>query len=849
MPEAPLALVLAARELRAGVKGFGIFLACIALGVAAIAAAGSTAQAFRAGLASQARNILGGDLSVTVEQQAFSPAERATFARVGRVSYAVVARAMAQAGNGERRLVELRGVDGAYPLAGKVELAGAKSLREVLAAPDARPGAVIGAAVEQTLLDRLGLKLGERFLVGNSTFEARAILIAEPDRLSRGFALGPKVLTNYAAVQGGGFLSPGLLFSETARIAIPGGEALALGRRKLEAALNRDPLGAGFRIRDRNDAAPGLRHLIDQLEYFLGVIGLACLVAGGLGIFGAVNTHMEASKGAIAVLKVFGAHASMVRDVHLIRIALMATVGTGIGLAVGAAVPPVLGSLVAHSLPIPALFAVYPWPLVKAGAFGLLAAAAFSLIPLARARSTPPSVLLRRDVSGPPTLGAEVVAAGIAAVSLCALAVAGAPSPAAAAVMIGGVAASFALLAGLGAAAAWAAGRARTGARGPLRIGLANLAGPRSAARTAAPAIGIGVALVSAVILIQSSLLAQIETIAPRTAPALIFTDIPAGAGARFDAAVAQAFGRRMTVADYLRAPFATGRILKVRGQVIDRRRIDPSRRWAYDSDISLSAIGPQPAGADIVAGRWWPAAYRGPPLAALSVDAAQGAAVRVGDTIGLAVLGREIEARVAALRKVDFAGFGANFPVVLDPAALAGADLSEVAIAKASRAEEGRVTRSLGRDFREVNVISVRDQLEAAADLFGRLALTVRAIAGVAALAGVLVLAGSITAGAKDRSRDAAILKVLGATSAQILAAYAIEFGAVGVIAGVAGVGLGYVAAWPVVVKVFHASWSVDWSGIAALAGGAAILAGAGGVVAALGALAQRPAPVLRSP
>jgi putative ABC transport system permease protein len=336
--------------------------------------------------------------------------------------------------------------------------------------------------------------------------------------------------------------------------------------------------------------------------------------------------------------------------------------------------------------------------------------------------------------------------------------------------------------------------------------------------------------------------------VAPRTAPALVFTEIPADAGAAFDGAVAHAFGRRLTAADYLRAPFATGRITRVRGLAVARSKIDPADRWAYDNDITLSALGPEPRDAAIVAGRWWPAGYQGTPQAALSTDAARGEQVKVGDTITVSLLGRDIDARVAVLRKVDLGGFGASFPIVLDPAAIAGADLSNIAIAKASRAEERSVTRDLGRSFPQVNVISVREQLEAAGDLLERLALAVRGAAAIAGLAGLLVLAGAIAAGARARAREAAILKVLGASRRQILILYSLEYGAVGVIAGLAGVALGYAAAWPVVVGVFETAWSVDWTGVAALIAGAAGLAGVGGLIAAAGALAQRPAPILRA-
>lgn len=835
-----LALRFAARELRSGVKGFRIFLACLALGVAAIAAAGSTAEAFRQGLASQAREILGGDLAVTVEQRLFAPEERKAIEAAGRTAWAVAARAMAQAPSGERRLVDLRGVSDTYPLAGQVTLEGGGALAQALAPQDG----VSGAVVERVLLERLGLKPGDRILVGELPLIVRGVLVQEPDRLSRGFALGPRVMVRRQAVEAGGFLQPGLQFVETARIALPEGVTPTQARKALRKSIE----DRSMRMRDRDDAAPGVRWLIDQLEYFLGFIGLASLVAGGLGVFGAVTAFLEERKPAIAVLKALGAEGAFIRDLYLAQIGVLALLGVAIGLALGAAAPFVLGGLIPADLPVPALFAVYPGPLIRAGAFGLLSAAAFSLVPLARARATPPASLFRRDVQGGLKLSIETVGAGIAGLALAALSVLTAPTPLAAGLMIGGVAVSFALLWGLGLLAAKAAGRLRAGTRGSVRMGLANLAGPRSAARTAAPAIGLGVGLLASVVLIQSSLLRQVAEVAPKTAPAMVFTEIPGARAAEFDQVVAAAFGEPLTVENYLRAPFLTGRIVALNGKPVDPKAVAEGERWAYDNDISISAIGPEPPSADVVEGRWWPDAYVGPPLLAMEIEAAKAGGLKVGDTVTLSVLGREIEARLAALREVDVGGFGASFPLVLTPSALEGAELRHVAIAKGSEDQEARVIRALGRDFPEVNVISVREQLEAATELFDRLALAIRGAAAVAALAGLLVLTGAIAARAQARTREASILKVLGASRLQILAAYVLEYGAVGVIAGLTGVGLGCLAAWPVVTLVFKADWAVDWTGVAALVGGAAVLAGLGGVLASLHALAKRPAAALRA-
>ncbi|MDP3748061.1 MAG: FtsX-like permease family protein [Phenylobacterium sp.] len=835
-----LAWRFAARELRSGVKGFRIFLACLALGVAAIAAAGSTAEAFRTGLAVQAREILGGDMAVSLEQRRFSDTERRAIEAMGATSWAVGTRAMAQAASGERRLVELRGVSEAYPLSGKVTLETGQPLARALAIRDG----VAGAAVERALLERLGLKIGDQILVGEMPVAVRDVLQEEPDRLSRGFALGPRVLTRREAVAAGGFLEPGLTFAETARVALPPATDLKAARQALRKALK----DRSIRIRDREDAAPGIRWLIDQLEYFLGFIGLASLVAGGLGVFGAVVAFLEARKPSIAVLKALGAEGPFIRDLYLIQIGVLALLGVALGLAIGAAAPFVLGGLVPDDIPVPALFDIYPVPLLKAAAFGLLSAAAFSLAPLARARVTPPASLFRRDVGGRLKLDVETVGAGVAALALAALSVITAPTPLAAAGMIGGVAVSFVLLWGLGLGAAWLAGRLRGRTRGSMRMGLANLAGPRSAARTAAPAIGLGVALLSAVVLIQSSLLRQVAEVAPRTAPALVFTEIPGARAAEFDAAVAAAFAAPLTPETYLRAPFLTGRIIRLGAMPVNRNAINEQERWAYDNDISLSAIGPEPKNAKVVEGRWWPADYAGPPLLAMEVDAARAGRLKVGNLVTLSVLGREIEAKVAVLREVDVGGFGASFPLVLNPSALEGAELRHVAIAKASRAQEARVARALGGAFPEVNVISVREQLEAATDLFDRLALAIRGAAGVAALAGLLVLTGAIAARAQARAREATILKVLGASRLQILSAYVLEYGVVGLIAGVTGVGLGVFAAWPVVTLVFKADWAIDWGGVAALVGGAALLAGLGGLLASLQALAKRPADALRA-
>lgn len=837
--ELRLAGTFARRELRAGVRGFRIFIACLALGVAAIAAAGSTAEAFRQGLAGQARELMGGDLSASIESRFFTPAERAAFDREGRTSSVIRLRAMAQAASGARRLVDVRGVDAAFPLAGTFQLSGAPNLSAAIAPHGGLPGAV----VEPALIERLNLRLGDRMLIGDQPVIVAATLVSEPDRLSRGFALAPRVMIAREALLRAGLAEPGGLYGETVRIAQPPGRTLAQGM----AALRRVAGDNAFRVRDRNEAAAGFRRMVDRIEWFLSFIGLAALVAGGLGVQGAVANYLETRKPSIAVLKALGASGRLARDAYLLQIALLAGLGVLVGLVVGAAAPFLIGAIAQDSLPIPALFAVYPLPLLQSAAFGLLAATAFALGPLARARTTPPSSLFRRDLSGRLKLGPETIVAGVAFLGLAALTLVTAPSWMVAVWMLVGVALSFTALWALGRGAVWLAQRLRGLSSGAVRVGLANLAGPSSAARTASPAIGLGVALLTAVVLIQSSLLAQITVEAPRTAPAMIFTDIPGDRLAAFDAVVAQAIGP-LTPDRWRRAPFFTGRLIRARGQAIRPVDVDENRRWAFDADLQMSAIGPEPDDADMTSGAWWPANYAGPPRVILAEQLAETLDLHTNDRVTLSILGRDIGATIAGTRRLEWGRFGTSFPVILTPSALSGATLNNVAIARATRPQEAAVTRALGRSFPEVNVISVREQLETAAELFDQLAWAVRGAAGVAAAAGLLVLAGALTAGARARAREAAILKVLGAVRGQVLVAYLVEYACVGLIAGLAGVALGALAAWPVVTQVFDAPWSVDWRGLGLIIGGVAAVTGAGGLLAAFAALSQRPAPVLRA-
>ena len=195
------------RELRGGWRGFGVFVACIALGVMAIAGVGSLAASLNDGIAGAGQVILGGDIAFSLIQREASEAERAFFDAHGTVSVAATLRAMARTADGRSSLVELKAVADNYPLFGTVATDPALPLSALLA----QNGGAFGAAVDPALLTRLDLKAGDRITLGNAAIELRAVLNGEPDKLSGGIGLGPRLLISETALRATGLLQPGSL--------------------------------------------------------------------------------------------------------------------------------------------------------------------------------------------------------------------------------------------------------------------------------------------------------------------------------------------------------------------------------------------------------------------------------------------------------------------------------------------------------------------------------------------------------------------------------------------------------------------------------------------------------------
>ncbi|WP_374762928.1 ABC transporter permease [Yunchengibacter salinarum] len=834
----PPALRFALRELRGGLKGFRIFIACLVLGVAAIAAVGTLTRAIEAGLKDQGRAILGGDLEVRLFQQR-APKDFIAWARsVGELSTSTRFRTMARIEDGSgATLVELRGVDDLYPLYGDFRTRPAMD-HESLLAP--RKGAW-GLAVDPLLADRLDVALGDRLVFGGITAEIRAFIENEPDKANLGFQLGPSVMIRQDAVAKTGLETTGSLINHYYKLKLGPDTTLKAARETLK---ERWP-DAGWRVRDFQNAAPGLRRFIDRMGTFLTLVGLAALVVGGVGVGNAVRGYMDRKTRTIATLKILGASGGTVFTTYFSQVLLIAVGAIAVGLALGAALPFFLGDLLPASIPVTPKASLYPGVMALAAIYGLLITVAFTAWPLGKARDLPP-VRLFRAIVAPETKAPRplyLALIGGAAAVVTALAI--------------GLADNWKLAGGfmLGAAGAlmllrltsWLIERGAAHAPRPkgalTRLAVANLHRPGAATGAVVISLGLGLTLFAALALIEGNLRGQLSEQVPSEAPAFFILDIQPEEKTPFEETARDIRG----VEDVVTVPSLRARVVAVNGVPAEDAEVADSHKWVLRGDRGISYQAELGAGSRVVEGEWWPQGYDGPPQISMDTEAAEAMGLTIGDTITLSVLGREITAEIRSFRQIDWGSFGFNFVFLFDPHTLKAAPHTYMATLKADGPAEQRAHRILTSRFDSITAIRMKEVLSTVNGLLTQIGAAVRATALVAIVAGVLVLAGAIAAGFRQRVYESVIMKVVGAVRRQILQAYLLEYALIGLITALIALSLGGLAGYVVVTAV----WDMDFAFLPvpmAITVGVSLLVTVGfGLLSSWQALSVKPGRVLR--
>ena len=832
-----LAFSLARRELRGGIAGFRVLLLCLFLGVGAIAAIGSLDRAAEDGIGADAKAILGGDIEARLLYRPADRAEERFLAESGRLSRVVTLRAMARRPDaGAQSLIELKAVDAAYPLYGAVALAPKAPLGAALARADGR----YGAAADGAVLERLGLKLGGRVEIGEETFVLRARIEREPDQSFGGLIFGPSVIVSEKALAATGLLGPGALVAYKYRLRLPpDGNAAAWAAR----AQARFP-DAGWQLRTADNAAPALRRLFTRVALYLRLVGLTALVVGGVGIAGAVRAHVAKETPTIAVLKCLGAENRLVLGAYLLQVLALALAAIAAALAFGAFLPWLLLPFLDRVLPIPLAPAFYPGPLAEAALLGLLTTLAFALLPLAGISRVPAAALFR-DTVDPARRRLPLWAAAASALAALALAlvlVAGTADRRAALYFVAGLTAAFVLFTATGRLVVGAARRLPRPRHPALRLAVANLARPGAPTVGVVTSLGIGLSVLIALALVEGNLAHEVEERLPQEAPAYFFIDIQPDQLAGFEGIV-----RGIPGARYEEVPMLRGRITRLNGVSVDRAKVAAGARWALDSDRGLTYSARLPSGSTLAAGQWWPPDYKGPPLVSFAADLARGMGLRVGDTISVNLLGREITARIASLRRINWARLGINFVLVFAPGTLEAAPQTHLAAVYLPPAQEGRLVREVSHRFPNVSAIGVREALAAVDRVLATIGIAVRLAALVTVLAGTLVLGGAVAAGHRHRVYDAVVLKVLGATRGAIARAFLFEQAILGLLVAAAASLFGTLAGYVVVTRLMQADWVFLPGPLAATAGFATLLGLGFGFAGTWAALGAKSAPYLR--
>ncbi|WP_050527902.1 ABC transporter permease [Pseudorhodobacter aquimaris] len=829
---------LARRELRGGLRGFRVFLACLTLGVAAIAAVGMVRAAIEGGLAEQGAALLGGDAQMEFTYRRANPEELAFMEDMAAATSEVIDfRSMAVVGD-DRALTQVKAVDAAYPLIGEVVLDPVMPLEVALAGADGLPGAVL----DRVLVDRLGLAIGDSFMMGSQSFYLSAVLVTEPDSATGGFGLGPRSMVLTESLEGSGLIGAGSLFESQYRLMLPPDTALDVAKAQAEDAFR----NKGMRWSDSRRATPGVARFVDRIGSFLVLVGLAGLAVGGVGVSAAVRAYLEGKVTTIATLKTLGASGAMIFQTYLMQIGVLTVLGVMMGLILGAGVPLALSPVIAASLPFPVAFGVYPAPLAQAAFYGIVTALLFTLWPLARVQNVRVAVLYRGGegkVAWPSwplwlAMGALVVlliggAAWLSGLALLALWSAAGVVAALAILWL----AAFALRFGARMLARSRMTRGRVG----LRAALAAIGGPRDEAASVILSLGLGLTVLAAVGQIDANLRAAIDRDLPAIAPSYFFVDIQ---NDQIDGFLDRT-ENDPEVSKVESSPMLRGVVTQING--VDARQV-AGEHWVVRGDRGVTYAATLPEDTILTGGEFWPEDYQGPPQLSFAQEEADEIGLTLGDTVTVNILGRDIEAEITSFREVDFSTGGMGFVMMLNPSALAGAPHTHIATVYSTPEAEAALLRDVAGAYPNITAVRVRDAINRVADALSAIATATAWAAGATLLTGFVVLIGAAAAGERSRVYEAAILKTLGASRAQIMGSFALRSGLTGAAAGIVAIAAGGAAAWAVMHFVMEVDFVFEPVSALAIVGGGVLATLLAGLAFVWRPLKARPAQVLRA-
>jgi putative ABC transport system permease protein len=929
------AWIMAWRETRAGWRHFLYFFVCIALGVGALVGVGLFAEKVERTILREARSLMAGDLDVRLTHSLSREGETVLKSLASRgIATMHVSELVAMAavlGPGQTRptqIVELKAVEEGYPFYGKLTLDSDQPLTQLLtppveicrnvhppsarAAPPPAPpkrirkgrrssvppaagGTVteppcLGAVVQEALLIRMGLAIGDRVKIGNAVFLLAGVLRKEPDRVAGAFSLGPRVMISREGLAAADLIKPGSRVRERYLLRVPPAAPIEPLVHELRGRLARE----SARVISYREGQPQLKRFLDQLARYLGLIGLTALFVGGIGVASTVQAFLREKLNTIAILKTLGADSLTVIHTYLIQALSLGLIGSVAGVLLGIGVQGTLPSLLSNLLPLDAIdlatgvSGLSLLPILKGVALGVLTTLLFTVWPLLGIRDIRPALIFRRDVAT--GIGRHPGKASFMSLQSIPLRLAdwrrlaaGADRPR--------LLTALGIACGLAGLAVWQAGAWKIGllfigalvvavavlhvaAFGLLRVlrwlpgprslairhALGNVHRPGSQATGIMVSVGIGVMVIVAISLLERSLVDELGDNRPIDAPTFFFIDIQPDQRE----AVLRLIRERVPDSRPEVTPLVRSRLHAINGLPVssaetgerppdgrdsrEERDKESRKHWYLTREYVLTFLDQIPKDNQIVKGRWWdPGRDLRRPLVSVEEDAARNMGLDVGTVIEVEIQGAIISAEVSSIRRVEWGNFSTNFYMILSPGSLEGAPFTYVATVRVPPKSELLLQQAVVAAFPNVTAINIGDVLDSFARILERLSLAIRAIALFCILTGGIVMAAALAATRYRRLYESVVLKALGATRGLIACSFATEYALLGTVAGLIGVILASLLAWAALYFILDMTWALHPAVLTLSVLLTVLLTLAVGFLSTFRLLGQRPLTVLR--
>jgi putative ABC transport system permease protein len=837
---------IAWRELQASRGKFLFVILSVAIGVAALTGVRGFSDSFQKTLLGEARTIMAADLSARMFRQPTPEEEQALNAMashgIQRTQITDTVSMVSSPGDPVPLLVSLKAVDPQqYPFYGTVDLQPAGDLRQVLTDST--------VVVADDLLIRLHTQVGASLKIGDSNFRIAAILVREPDRMSSGMGLGPRVMMTQSALEKSGLLQQGSRSGERFLFKLsPNSGSIAAVRARLEQVL------PDAQVTDFRESNPALT---DGLKRSTGLLSLICLVAmvlGAIGVAMAMRAHLQQRIEVLAIMKSIGARSSDILRIYLFQTVLLGLVGGLIGASFGLGVEWIFPSLLGRFLPI-RLDLQFPWHSALAGlGTGILTTVLFCLPPLLQIRSVRPNLVLRRMVEepgGPQSWWthlrrskAQWIIAIVILLGLGAIAAALSDSVVVGRWFAGALCALLVVILGMAALTLRVLrvflSRTRLHLQSAVRHGLSNLYRPGNQSAAVLAALGVGVMLILTVFLMQHGVIGEMKLTSGPNLPNVFLVDI---SSKELDG-VKHLLGQQPAVqGDVETVPSVAGRIISVDGTAADELNLKNYPKRLLQT-VSLTWSRGLPEGATMVRGAWWDT-DDGESLA-VSEHIAQRLQLHLGSRIVFTSNGRTMQAKVVAVIRHNGQHVYSRSEFILTPRALAGLPVVWYGAVHVDPRQVGAVQRALFNSYPTITVINIADVIETIQAVVQQITVVVRFLAAFSILSGAVILASSIASTHFRRVREVVVLKTLGAKRNHIVAVFSVEFIVLGLLAGLVGVIFANLLS-RVLLHRLDVAFHIEWLATLIALAGTAVLATVTGWVTSFRILGQKPLQVLR--